>query len=112
MKSARGLSWHGEPCKQRARPMAKRKVSVGVVTDEVALNLEDAFAAAAAWGVRRFEIRHGQRRRFPYLTPREGILVEDARRAGAQITAVSPGLFKRPVADETHLAHEIVHVLP
>ncbi len=84
----------------------------GIITDEVAPEVEEALATAMDWGLRRFELREGRTGRFPAFTPGEVRAVEAARAAGAQITAVSPGLFKGVVSDEARLRRELDDVLP
>lgn len=84
---------------------------IGVITDEVSRNLEEALAASTAWGLSRFELREGSERRFPYFTAEEVRLVEGAMRRGAQITAVSPGILKGHANDEATVRNELENTL-
>lgn len=92
--------------------MSQRILHIGVVTDEVARNLEEALAISASWGLSRFELRMGGAQRFPNFAPDEIVAVEEAIRAGGQITAVSPGIFKGHSDDEARLQQELDETLP
>ncbi len=85
---------------------------IGVVSDEVSRDLAEAFEISMQWGLSRFELREGRTGRFPYFTPEEIRVVDDARRGGARITAVSPGILKGHVDDKDRLKRELDHVLP
>lgn len=87
-------------------------LDIGVVTDEVARDLERALTLSRSWGLSRFELREGGDERFPFFTDREMRLVDEAVQDGAQITAVSPGILKGPVRDEERLERELSEVLP
>ena len=89
-----------------------RPLAIGVVTDEVSRLLPEALDLARSWGLSRFELREGRERRFPYFTPDERAAVEAALRDGAQVTAVSPGIFKGHADDEARLRRELDEVLP
>ena len=92
--------------------MSDQKLDIGVVTDEVSPDLEQALTVSWKWDVRLFELREGSENRFPYFTDREARLVDEAIRNGAQITAVSPGILKGAVDNEDRLQKEIEEVLP
>ena len=87
-------------------------MKLGIVTDEITRDLDEALSRAEAWGLRHFELREGGERRFPYFTAEETATVEAAVRDGARITAVSPGLFKGYVEDAAQVRREIDEVLP
>ena len=89
-----------------------RSLAIGVVTDELSRVLPAALELARSWGLARFELREGQQRRFPYFTPDEMAAVEAALRDGAQVTAVSPGVFKGHADDDLRLQRELDEVLP
>lgn len=89
-----------------------RTLDVGVVTDEVSLDLAEALDVSTGWGLTRFELREGARGRFPYFSPEEIGQVEAALRGGARITAVSPGLLKGAADDEARLRAELDETLP
>ncbi|HMB94261.1 MAG TPA: sugar phosphate isomerase/epimerase [Rhodothermales bacterium] len=85
---------------------------IGVITDEVSRNLEEALATSTAWGLSRFELREGEERRFPFFSADEIQLVEGVMRRGAQITAVSPGILKAHADDEATVREELENTLP
>ena len=86
--------------------------SIGVVTDEVSRVLPEALGVVASWGLARVELREGEWRRFPDLSAAEIAAVEAWRREGGEVTAVSPGIFKAPVADEARIRQDLEDVLP
>lgn len=92
--------------------MSDFALDIGVVTDEVSLDLAEAFEVSREWGLGRFELREGSEQRFPFFTDREVRLVDEVVRRGGQITAVSPGILKGTVADEERLARELEEILP
>lgn len=92
--------------------MSHQTLDIGVATDEVSLDLEEALAVSWKWGIRHFELRAGSENRFPYFTEREVRLVDEAVRDGGQITAVSPGILKGNVGDEERLQRELEEALP
>jgi len=89
-----------------------RTFDIGVVSDEVSRDLEEAFALSSQWGITRYELREGGEARFPSLTAREIRFVDERVQAGDQITAVSPGIFKGHSDDAESLEREIGEVLP
>lgn len=92
--------------------MSSNPLDIGVVTDEVSRDLAEALDVSRSWGLSRFELREGSERRFPFFTDTEVRLVEEVVRDGAEITAVSPGILKRPVDDEKRLRRELNEILP
>lgn len=92
--------------------MAGRQLEIGIVTDEVSTDLARAFDLCAEWGIARFELREGSKRRFPEFTPEEIAVVDEAIRSGGRITAVSPGIFKGAAGDESRLDRELNEMLP
>ncbi len=90
-----------------------RVPEIAVVTDEVADTLAGALAFARREGIRRLELREEWGAgRFPAFSPAAFDALADARADGMVITAVSPGVFKAPVADGARLAHELADTLP
>lgn len=89
-----------------------RTLDVGIVTDEVSRNLEEALTLSSEWGVTRFELREGATARFPEFTADEAALVEDRLRHGTRVTAVSPGILKGPIEDADRLRTEMTQTLP
>lgn len=92
--------------------MSDRTLHIGVVTDEVSRDLPEALQMSAGWGISRFELREGGKRRFPFFEPTEISAIETALASGAQVTAVSPGIFKSSSEDEAQVRHELENILP
>ncbi|WP_420454319.1 sugar phosphate isomerase/epimerase family protein [Rubrivirga sp.] len=92
--------------------MTRSPLSIGVVTDEVSRSLPEALEIAQSWGLGRFELREGEAGRFPAFTRDEVAALEDARRQGGRITAVSPGIFKGSVEDEAATRAALEDTLP
>lgn len=92
--------------------MPARTLEIGIVTDEISRDLGEALSVGQSWGLNRFELREGAERRFPAFTQKEVGLVDDAVRAGVQITAVSPGIFKSSVEDAAQRDRDMSEVLP
>lgn len=92
--------------------MHRNELDIGVVTDEVSRDLAEALEVSRAWGITRFELREGRKRRFPFFTGDEVRLIDEALRDGAEITAVSPGILKGHVDDEERLRRELDEILP
>lgn len=92
--------------------MTSRNLDIGIVTDEISSALDEALELGQAWGIHHFEIREGRQARYPQLTREEQVLVEKVIRDGAQITAVSPGIFKGAIENKDLLTYELERVLP
>lgn len=70
-------------------------MKLGIVTDEVSLNLPFALGAAAALGLKRMELRGTSSGRVPFISEEEKELLEDMiDDYDFQISAISPGTFK------------------
>lgn len=70
-------------------------MKLGIVADEIDRNIRAAVECGVQLGLRRFEIRNLASGRVPLCDAAELREVEDVMRAfGAEVTAVSPGLFK------------------
>jgi sugar phosphate isomerase/epimerase len=87
-------------------------LAVGVVTDEVSEDLEEALSMCRDWDIDRVELRQGAEGRFPNFTDAELRRVEAAIREGGEVTAVSPGILKGTVADTERLDRELEEILP
>ncbi len=90
----------------------REKLDIGIVTDEISRDLGEALEIAAGWGINTFELREGGGGRFPSFTAAEVSAVDHAIKAGARISAVSPGIFKGHVAEEGDRQREIESVFP
>jgi len=70
-------------------------MNLGIVTDELSLNLPFALGAAAALGLKRIELRGTSTGRVPFISDEEKELLEDMiDDYNFVITAISPGTFK------------------
>lgn len=80
---------------------------IAVFTDEIADTMADALGLVRAWGVSKLELREGGQARYPNFTPEEIGMLDDARRDGVRVTAVSPGLFKGSITDTATFDREM-----
>ncbi len=87
-------------------------LAVGVVTDEVSMDVGEALDVSREWGIDHFELRGAEGGRFPDFRDEEIRCVEEALRDGTTITAVSPGILKGSLADTKRIDHELDEVLP
>ncbi len=88
-------------------------IALGVVTDEIALDLDTALKHADAWGISLFEIRCLTSGRIPDVSSTElRQLRAMVKSDGKTITALSPGVFKHPLAQGGKLEEELRETLP
>ncbi len=86
---------------------------IAVVTDEVADTLGGALAFVRRHGLTRVELREEWGvGRFPFFSDAAFAALADARADGIAATAVSPGVFKGPIADTARLARDLHETLP
>ena len=70
-------------------------MKLGIVADEIDRNIRVAVETGGKLGLRRYEIRNLPSGRVPLCDPADLREVEENMRgAGAEVTAISPGLFK------------------
>ena len=70
-------------------------MKIGIVTDEISVNLPFALGAAAALGLKRIELRGTSAGRVPFISDDEKELLEEMiDDYEFKITAISPGTFK------------------
>lgn len=70
-------------------------MKLGIVTDELSLNLPFALGASAALGLKRIELRGTSTGRVPFIDDEEKELLEEMiDDYDFKITAISPGTFK------------------
>jgi len=70
-------------------------MNLGIVTDELSVNLPFALGAAAALGLKRIELRGTATGRVPFISGDEKEMLQDMiDDYGFVITAISPGTFK------------------
>jgi sugar phosphate isomerase/epimerase len=87
-------------------------MNIGVVTDEISRDINEALRFAAEWGIALVELREGAKRRFPFFTPDEVNALDRALAGGTRVTAVSPGIFKQSAANESRIRADLVDTLP
>lgn len=92
--------------------MKNRTFDIGIITDEVIRDISQAFAICADWDIFHFELREGEKARFPGFTAAEIARVDEAVQSGAIITAVSPGIFKGNIEDEHRWQKEAEQIVP
>src|SRR5689334_16239451 len=72
-------------------------ITISLITDELSADPETAIEMAAGWGIRHFEMRGFYTDRVPKLSAyQKYVLKQSLDDYGAQVVAISPGLFKMP----------------
>lgn len=75
-------------------------MQIALMTDEVSSDLETALEIGTDWGIRHFELRGIGSERIGSFTPfTTHHMYQTIERFGAQIVALSPGIFKVPLVD-------------
>ncbi|GAB6099538.1 sugar phosphate isomerase/epimerase [Halanaerocella petrolearia] len=77
-------------------------MEIAAVTDEISLDLEEAFKVGTELGINKFELRRlwSKDKRVPNLTEEEISKLETLiDKYNVDITALSPGIFKVPLSD-------------
>ncbi|HTO93306.1 MAG TPA: sugar phosphate isomerase/epimerase family protein [Bacteroidota bacterium] len=94
-------------------PSAAKALELGIVSDEIATDFRTALRHGLSWGITRYEIRCLASGRVPHVDGREWEDTLEAVRAhGVTVTALSPGIFKAPLARLSDLEKEVREVLP
>ena len=90
-----------------------RTLALGIVSDEITPDFQEAVRYGTAWGITSYEIRCLTSGRIPSVDPNElNAVVQSVQEQSLHITAVSPGIFKLPLSETEALEHEITDVLP
>lgn len=90
-----------------------KRLELGIVSDEISLNFEEAFRYASAWGIRLFELRNLLSGRVPFVEASEIRSIESIlKNEDVQVTAISPGLFKAPMSQRKVLDADLRENLP
>jgi len=89
-----------------------KPLEIGFVTDEVSRDIDRSLRLCGEWGINLFELREGRSKRYPHFEADELDRVRAAIEAGARITAVSPGIFKRPIEDRASIEDDLNVRLP
>lgn len=90
-------------------------LEIGILTDEISLDLDEALAEGKALGFRKYELRCVDS--YDYRVPNLPAGTEDRLKAEInagelELTALAPGLFKLPLADRETIATELTSNLP
>ncbi len=81
---------------------------LGLVSDEVSRNFEEALDYALSWGISHFELRELQTGRVPLVDQTEIDWVKRLlREKSATITAISPGIFKATLLEKDVIKQEM-----
>jgi sugar phosphate isomerase/epimerase len=89
------------------------RLELGVVSDEISPDFNEAARYGAEWGISIFELRVLKTGRIPSVDPGELRDVQMlVKNNGLRITALSPGIFKLPLSQTAKLEDELVTVLP
>jgi sugar phosphate isomerase/epimerase len=88
-------------------------LALGIVTDEIAPDIETALRYGKEWGIALYELRCVGAGRVPFIDDDQIALIDAAVKDGsAKITALSPGIFKHALSDAAAIEHELTDVLP
>lgn len=89
------------------------EISLGIVSDELALDFHTAAEHGTSWGIALYEIRCLPSGRVPNVERSEinGVL-QCMKEKNIRITALSPGIFKHQLSKQTEIQHELTDVLP
>ncbi|MFC1726301.1 sugar phosphate isomerase/epimerase family protein [candidate division KSB1 bacterium] len=81
---------------------------IGIVSDEISSNFEEAVEYGMDWGIRDYEIRCLDTGRIPYADKEEiEHVIKLINNNGLNINALSPGFFKIRFSDRENLRKEI-----
>lgn len=90
-----------------------KRISLGIVSDEVSPDFIDAAKQATSWGISIFEIRVLKSGRIPSVDPGELRDLKTAvKQQSLRISALSPGIFKYPISQAQKLEDELSGTLP
>jgi sugar phosphate isomerase/epimerase len=90
-------------------------IELAIVTDEIALDLEDAIRHGREFGIKKYEIRciKSYEKRVPFIDAEDLNRVRELVDEGSiEITALSPGTFKINPSDKERLQAELEETLP
>lgn len=88
-------------------------LDLGIVSDEISQDFQEALQYGRQWGIRIFEIRCLKSGRVPDVDPEEFRAVLDlVRKHQVTVTALSPGIFKHPLSEHQALERELSETLP
>ena len=90
-------------------------LEIGILTDEISLDLDEALAKGKSLGFRKYELRcvESYDYRVPNLpTGAEERLKAEVDAGELELTALAPGLFKLPLTNSETIATELASSLP
>ncbi|MGB2960494.1 MAG: sugar phosphate isomerase/epimerase family protein [Bacteroidota bacterium] len=88
-------------------------ISLGIVSDEISNDFEEAVGHGLSWGISQYEIRVLRSGRVPDVEEEEfKKVIQTAREKGVEITALSPGTFKQHLSQRSDLDRELDETLP
>jgi sugar phosphate isomerase/epimerase len=89
------------------------RLELGIVSDEISPDFNEAARYGSAWDVSIFELRVLKTGRIPAVEQSELREVQTvAKGKGLTITALSPGIFKLPLSQTAKLEEELAITLP
>ena len=88
-------------------------ISLGIVSDEISNDFDEAVHHGLSWGISQYEIRVLRSGRVPDVEEEEfENLIQTTRARGVEITALSPGTFKHPLSRQSDLDRELNETFP
>jgi sugar phosphate isomerase/epimerase len=88
-------------------------MKLGIVTDEISLNPEEALNYCKEWGIGKVEIRCLQSGRVPYISEEElNKFIELKHKYEIKVSALSPGFFKGTISEKEKYKEELDKHLP
>jgi sugar phosphate isomerase/epimerase len=88
-------------------------MKIGIVTDEISLNIDEAFNYCKEWDINLVELRCLESGRVPNINEEElGKLLKLKKNFGIEVTAISPGIFKSPLIEMNKIHDELNNTLP
>jgi sugar phosphate isomerase/epimerase len=90
-----------------------QRLELGIVSDEISPDFNEAARYAKEWGISIFELRVLMTGRIPAVDQRELREVQAVVNGqGLRVSALSPGIFKLPLSQIQKLEDELVNTLP
>lgn len=88
-------------------------IALGIVSDEVSPDFDEAVRHAHSWGISIYELRVIKSGRVPAVDAGEIRSIQSlVKNNGLRISALSPGIFKFPLSETAKLEGEVTTVLP
>ena len=90
-------------------------LEIGIISDEIALDVREAIRLGLELGIKKYEIRclGSYEKRIPFVDEKDlDFLAEQVEAGRIEITALSPGFFKIKPSEEDKLKHHLEEMLP